>query len=249
MATIKGKWMFNEVIDISSSYLVQYVNFKSNDFDYQGFLRDDEVGRAFYYSYDNGQSEELTAVYDPIDNIWLDETYRRVDFGETDKTIDGEFYNWFIVNATEYVEPTPGGVVTIEYNNAVVATLAKGVATLPCEDKVMHTDVVITVPKMSGEVIPEWDGSYTVSGGVELIDFTIGGTAYQAESGMTWGEWVESEYNTDGAHIDGVQIFAGAGKLIVSDTSNAYAEPYVAPEEVIVSGYAYKIHSGGPMPV
>lgn len=28
------------------------------------------------------------------------------------------------------------------------------------------------------------------------ISFTIGGTTYYAEEGMTWGEWVESEYNT-----------------------------------------------------
>lgn len=31
-----------------------------------------------------------------------------------------------------------------------------------------------------------------------LITFTIDGTEYQTEDGMTWGEWVESEYNTDG---------------------------------------------------
>ena len=31
-----------------------------------------------------------------------------------------------------------------------------------------------------------------------LITFTINGTEYQAEDGMTWGEWVESDYNTDG---------------------------------------------------
>lgn len=29
-----------------------------------------------------------------------------------------------------------------------------------------------------------------------LISFTIDETAYQAEEGMTWGEWVESDYNT-----------------------------------------------------
>ena len=25
--------------------------------------------------------------------------------------------------------------------------------------------------------------------------------SYQAEDGMTWGEWVDSEYNTDGAIV------------------------------------------------
>jgi hypothetical protein len=31
-----------------------------------------------------------------------------------------------------------------------------------------------------------------------LITFTIDGVIYQAEDGMTWGEWVDSEYNVDG---------------------------------------------------
>lgn len=40
-----------------------------------------------------------------------------------------------------------------------------------------------------------------------LISFTIDGTTYQAEEGMTWGEWVESDYNTDGYIVDGTYIF------------------------------------------
>ena len=33
---------------------------------------------------------------------------------------------------------------------------------------------------------------------VIMISFTIDGVAYQAESGMTWRDWVKSEYNTGG---------------------------------------------------
>ena len=33
---------------------------------------------------------------------------------------------------------------------------------------------------------------------VELITFTIDGEEYSAEEGMTWGEWVNSNYNTSG---------------------------------------------------
>lgn len=47
----------------------------------------------------------------------------------------------------------------------------------------------------SSEIQDIWDG---VMGGVTLISFTILGTTYQAEDGMTWGEWVESEHNTGG---------------------------------------------------
>ena len=37
---------------------------------------------------------------------------------------------------------------------------------------------------------------------VQPINFTIDGTTYQAESGMTWGTWIESEYNTIGLTFD-----------------------------------------------
>ena len=30
-----------------------------------------------------------------------------------------------------------------------------------------------------------------------LINFTIDGVSYQAQEGMTWGEWVNSEYNVN----------------------------------------------------
>ena len=34
-----------------------------------------------------------------------------------------------------------------------------------------------------------------------LISFTIAGTTYHAEEGMTWEQWVNSDYNTIGATI------------------------------------------------
>ena len=43
---------------------------------------------------------------------------------------------------------------------------------------------------------------------VTLINFTIDGEPYQAESGMTWAEWVESDYNTDDFEDDGYVIWS-----------------------------------------
>ena len=39
---------------------------------------------------------------------------------------------------------------------------------------------------------------WTVETYPKLITFTIDNIEYQAEEGMTWGEWVNSEYNTEG---------------------------------------------------
>lgn len=41
------------------------------------------------------------------------------------------------------------------------------------------------------------------------IEFTIEGTVYYAEAGMTWAEWVESEYNTGNFYIDDNFIING----------------------------------------
>ena len=51
---------------------------------------------------------------------------------------------------------------------------------------------------------------------VRLIRFTIDGTTYLAEEGMTWGEWVDSEYNTDGfvyvADMGNISLFEGVNQ-------------------------------------
>ena len=43
---------------------------------------------------------------------------------------------------------------------------------------------------------------------VTLISFTINGDSYQAEEGMTWQEWVNSDYNVnDNFYISGNYIY------------------------------------------
>ena len=43
---------------------------------------------------------------------------------------------------------------------------------------------------------------YLIKSNATLISFTIEGTSYQAEEGMTWAEWVESDYNTAGFYVN-----------------------------------------------
>ena len=58
-------------------------------------------------------------------------------------------YNSDLLNAEMHYVPK----VKVEYNGSVIASLTEGKATLPCKDKVMHTDVVVSVPDgMQGEV-------------------------------------------------------------------------------------------------
>lgn len=64
--------------------------------------------------------------------------------------------------------------------------------------------------------------------GILLITFTIDGTEYQAEDGMTWEQWVNSEYNTKGFTVYGGQIRLNFSYIISAISS-----------DVIISNYAY----------
>ena len=75
-----------------------------------------------------------------------------------------------------------------------------------------------------------------------LISFTVAGTSYKAEPGMTWGEWCDSGYNTAGFKygIDsffGTEVVQASNNSYVTDTSGSRIK-YSA---VITSGYAYSL--------
>lgn len=81
----------------------------------------------------------------------------------------------------------------------------------------------------------------TVEKNVSLISFTIDGTSYQAEEGMTWGEWVESSYNTGGATNMG-RIICYRGLTVVINKRH----PVLPSEQIIhLQEYNAVASSGG----
>ena len=84
---------------------------------------------------------------------------------------------------------------------------------------------------------------------VEIISFTIGSTSYQAEENMTWGEWVESSYNTASCTKESdIYIYYPLGStpgwIFKGSTSNR-----VLVTDEIIAGTNYLVerspHSGG----
>lgn len=69
---------------------------------------------------------------------------------------------------------------------------------------------------------------------IGIITFTFYDTTYKAIEGMTWGEWIESEYNTDGWSLDGDYISNGDGYIIDSTTGS-----FVTSATVIVDKGEY----------
>lgn len=75
---------------------------------------------------------------------------------------------------------------------------------------------------------------------VSLISFSIVGfNTYQAEDGMTWAEWVASDYNTDRFVVSGNDITSG--EMILRD---AHDIP-VSPTDTIQNGYDYSLGEPG----
>ena len=75
---------------------------------------------------------------------------------------------------------------------------------------------------------------------LELITFTIDGTSYQAEEGMTWEQWVNSSYNTGGYRLSTNTIVNSSGSGI-TDSSNVA----VYYTDVIVANATYKLLTSG----
>lgn len=93
--------------------------------------------------------------------------------------------------------------------------------------------------KRASEYVRAFCSDNQESGGGDnnLISFTIDDTSYQAWEGMTWGEWVDSEYNTGGYYID-------SDDSILNQVGNSWigtSEYYVFSQDVIQEGYTYTL--------
>lgn len=82
--------------------------------------------------------------------------------------------------------------------------------------------------------------------GVELIDFTVNGMVYQAEEGMTWEEFVNSDYNPVTNTMSDGKAFKNGGTNVayfgMSNSPNgfvAYEGVFVTTSDTIIANRVY----------
>ena len=68
-----------------------------------------------------------------------------------------------------------------------------------------------------------------ICGVITLISFKVGSSSYQAEEGMTFSEWVNSEYNTNNYYISGNYVCVNSSSRISS----------VSPSTMIIADRTY----------
>lgn len=100
---------------------------------------------------------------------------------------------------------------------------------------------VVSVADIEAALFGTWEGvfEYNVEmvDNVQLITFTINGTSYQAEEGMTWEQWVDSSYNDGTVSKTAVGVHLGLKQV-------KYSEKIVLLSDVIVSGGSYTADGG-----
>lgn len=134
----------------------------------------------------------------------------------------------------------------ITYNGKTTELADGYIATLPCKDLKMETDVAVEAPEaVEVPTVEEWDGTgVVIEGLVKLISFTIDGTSYQAVDGMTWAEWVESDYNPSPNGIVSGSTYIAIGGSYVYATSSSVM---VKPTDVISQSDTYYTASNEPV--
>lgn len=171
-------------------------------------------------------------------------------------------YCYAVINGTKYSEATSG----VEVYTGDVITF--GYFGLPQDGDLGYVAVDGTTlsESTSGVKTVDWvvpsgvqtinisfnfnSGDYsritiTTGGGssANLISFTIAGTSYQAQEGMTWGEWVASSYSQskwqvyDGNKIQDAQTNFG----VVARDSSYTDSSIVKTTDTITANYAYVV--------
>lgn len=81
---------------------------------------------------------------------------------------------------------------------------------------------------------------WKVTPAVSVISFTIGSDTFQADEGMTWADWCNSGYNSDGYQILGSMVYDSSATKAVK-----YNGVYVYSSEDIYEDASYALQASG----
>ena len=217
---------------------------------------------AFAADYDTTGDKGMDVTYsvEPGYTVTIPETVT-IGAEGTEKTVSAEDV---VVNKGQYVSVSLAADNNFTVKTAEGATLTytvtKGgqpvaaggeiLAINPTDGKTGTATVTFDIDEAAIQYAGTYTGSATFTIAVKdvpMISFTIHDnydqttTTYQAEEGMTWGEWVASSYNTDGYTV---QHYDDLGDIVVCDFAiitiqgaNGYVYP--SPEDMVLADQEY----------
>ena len=168
---------------------------------------------AFAADYDTTGDKGMTVTYSvaPAYTVTIPETVT-IGADGTEKTVSAEDVvvnkgqyvsvtlaadNNFTVKTTEGAELT----YTVTANGETVAAGGEILAVNTTDGKTGSASVTFEIEESAVKYAGTYTGTATFTVAVKpvpvtTISFTIAGESYQADAGMTWKQWVVSDYNT-----------------------------------------------------
>ena len=150
--------------------------------------------------------------------------------------------NNFTVKTAEGAELT----YTVTANGKDIAPGDELLAVNPADSAAGTATVTFDIDESDIKYAGTYTGTATFTIAVKdmpMINFTIDDVPYQAEPGMTWKQWVVSDYNTGNFEVDGddVPVYApGYNVVCRPDATNAWSDLVDSATE-IESGLAYTL--------
>lgn len=169
MATIKGKWVFNESIEDAQA-VSQNVSFSSNTILYSTmYVSLSSMAGTPVLHYDEEIVFDLMG-FDADFRGWKGDTYRTVDFGATEQTVSDTFLTWITANATPEAEPIPTDKVSVLYKGELIGKIEQNnEGVIGCTGETMEDDITIRVPAMgAGATVYSIDWNFSM---VEVISW------------------------------------------------------------------------------
>lgn len=212
-------WVINEYPNVNLNDIIFYINFTSANQNWNRIRIDSDYSSGIGYGNQN-QSGTLL-VYENEITSWSNNAYKTITItGGTDVT-NATLIAWLEANATQ--QTTSSGKTQIG-NRAIT--------------KKMFGTREITKEVVNGIVVYEKATPSTIT---FYVEYTTPYT-YTADSGMTWGQFCDSAYNTYYFHVQGSAVNCPDGTVYYS--SDYYADA-VSPTDVIEASHTYVASGGG----
>ena len=209
---------------------------------------------AFAADYDTAGDKGMNVTYSvaPAYTVTIPETVT-IGADGTEKTVSaedvvvekGKYVSVSLAADNDFTVATAEGAeltYTVTANDDNVAAGGEILAVNPTDGKTGTATVTFDIDETKIQYAGTYTGTATFTIAVKdapktIINFTIDGTSYQAEAGMTWAEWVaDPAYNTVGLEKDGEWYIVdpSTNKAVFKgewETCN--------PSDVIVADYEY----------
>ena len=242
--------------ELVEAFTVRASQFQSKDYDYVNLYLDrygfsyveDDAGRGgridFTYAGDGTKFLANDGTYKAISggsSSGGSGAYAELNHGTSDTEFEltpNTFHVWDEVSALTLTLGSETSGVANEFVFQFTSGSEPTTLTLPDSIKWVNDSAPIIEPNMIYQIsILKGLASCLEFSNVQLvlINFTIDGIQYQAEEGMSWNIWCNSQYNTDNFDIDGGWIWKGSRYYI---QLNSVPE---SPTNTIIDGTSYEL--------